>query len=475
MAKKNTRNVRGLGSLYKRCSNGKDYPPTSKKAGVFWLKYVENGKRYRIPLEVDGKPVMNHDMAKVEQLRLRAPSLSGDKLEVLKKLQADITALEGQYLQDEEQANPPLTIDSAWEAYLNAANRPNSGSGTLKNYKGHWDAFQKRWLKEQSKEYVYLREISEADAGAFMVQLRSSGKSGNTFNKYLQFLRLFFLVLSKPARLRTNPFDDIQRLSQTPVSRRELTLTELHKVIYTAKGELKLLFQIGTFTGLRLGDCCMLQWEDIDILTRIIRRIPNKTKARNPKPVILGIPEILLIELVKIPEAQRSGPVLPGFASLYAERINQSKISRLIQKHFVVCGIRIHRLGTGAKYHYKGKKKVYENTQRAKIEVGFHSLRHTWVSLHAMSGTPQAIIQAAAGHSNPAMTAHYTHTSEDAARRVASALDLPQLAEAIDVEPIISEDTPEEIQRKKLYALIDNLSSSAVPRLIAYIEKYLSR
>jgi len=77
MAKKKTRNIRGLGSLYKRCSNGKDYPPTSKKAGVFWLKYVENGKRYRIPLEVDGKPVMNHDMAKVEQLRLRAPSLSG--------------------------------------------------------------------------------------------------------------------------------------------------------------------------------------------------------------------------------------------------------------------------------------------------------------------------------------------------------------------------------------------------------------
>jgi hypothetical protein len=54
--------------------------------------------------------------------------------------------------------------------------------------------------------------------------------------------------------------------------------------------------------------------------------------------------------------------------------------------------------------------------------VGFHSLRHTWVSMHAAAGTPGAVIQASVGHANPAMTAHYTHVNEITARDVARAL-----------------------------------------------------
>jgi hypothetical protein len=58
----------------------------------------------------------------------------------------------------------------------------------------------------------------------------------------------------------------------------------------------------------------------------------------------------------------------------------------------------------------------------AVVDVGFHSLRHTWVSLHAARGTPQAIVQASVGHANPAMTAHYTHVDAATARDVAKAL-----------------------------------------------------
>ncbi|MBU4200492.1 MAG: tyrosine-type recombinase/integrase [Verrucomicrobia bacterium] len=54
------------------------------------------------------------------------------------------------------------------------------------------------------------------------------------------------------------------------------------------------------------------------------------------------------------------------------------------------------------------------------VDDGFHSLRHTWVSLPA--ATPQAVIQDSVGHANPAMTAHYTHVSEATARDVVLAL-----------------------------------------------------
>lgn len=54
----------------------------------------------------------------------------------------------------------------------------------------------------------------------------------------------------------------------------------------------------------------------------------------------------------------------------------------------------------------------------------FHSLRHAYVSLHAEAGTPQAMIQANVGHSNPSMTAYYTHVGGEAAFKAAQVLNL---------------------------------------------------
>jgi hypothetical protein len=58
--------------------------------------------------------------------------------------------------------------------------------------------------------------------------------------------------------------------------------------------------------------------------------------------------------------------------------------------------------------------------KRAVVEVGFHSLRHTYVSIQAEAGTPLALIGKNVGHSNPAMTDHYTHVSEHQAVKMAN-------------------------------------------------------
>ncbi len=62
--------------------------------------------------------------------------------------------------------------------------------------------------------------------------------------------------------------------------------------------------------------------------------------------------------------------------------------------------------------------------KRTAVEVGFHSLRYTYVLLHAERGTPQATVQAVVGHGSPAMTAHYTHIGEDTSRQVANVFTL---------------------------------------------------
>ncbi|OQC17237.1 MAG: Phage integrase family protein [Lentisphaerae bacterium ADurb.Bin082] len=53
-------------------------------------------------------------------------------------------------------------------------------------------------------------------------------------------------------------------------------------------------------------------------------------------------------------------------------------------------------------------------------------MRYSYISHNAEAGTPAAVIQRNAGHSNPAMTEHYTRISDEAAVKYAAALALPQ-------------------------------------------------
>ncbi len=162
------------------------------------------------------------------------------------------------------------------------------------------------------------------------------------------------------------------------------------------------LFALGIYTGLRLGDCATLRWGEVDLHRNIIRRIPSKTARRNAKPIIVPIHPVLAGLLSEISLSDRGEYVLPETAELYDSRIDL--VTDMIQRHFESCGIRTQKPGTG-----KGTGK------RAVVEVGFHSLRHTFVSLCRESNAPLAVVESIVGHSNPAMTRHYTHTSEEAA------------------------------------------------------------
>lgn len=145
---------------------------------------------------------------------------------------------------------------------------------------------------------------------------------------------------------------------------------------------------------------------------------------------LLSIPAALHEKLSETPKTKWKGYVLPRFAELYTYRsasgkpTRQPDISKEIQQVFTDCEIQTHKEGAGP-----------GTGKRAVVEVGFHSLRHTYVSLHAEAGTPQAMIQANVGHSNPAMTAHYTHVNEEAARQVAGVLTLGEPEQAAQQVP----------------------------------------
>jgi integrase len=233
--------------------------------------------------------------------------------------------------------------------------------------------------------------------------------STNTFNKHVILLVLVFRVLAKRAGMLSSPWTDIARKTENKISRRELTVEELNTVCNQATGEMQTLLLLGIYTGLRLGDCCTLQWGEVDLQRRLIMRVPNKTARRRAVPVHVPIHVTLWEHLSKTPAAKRRDAVVPEFDQMYRQL--EQDVSKAVQRHFVKCNIRLHRKGTGA-----------GTDVRAVVEVGFHSLRHTFVSLCRQANAPLSVVEAIVGHNNPAMTRHYTHVSELAASAAVGAL-----------------------------------------------------
>lgn len=441
---------RGLGRLYKRDSEGKEQKANSKVRGYFYLEYKINGRRVRQAIKDEhGEPVS--DLRAAERIRkdMVAPLQADNDGKRWKAIQSRIAISQDAKVAAEEKLTPPLKMSEAWVEYVASPKRPDSGDRTLRDYESYFAKFTS-WLSDKHKDIENFRDVSIEVADGYAKHLVACGVSPNTYNKHITFMKLIYKVLGKRERMLENPWLEIQRKKKLKTqSRKELTIEHLKKLIEEGKGEMGLLFCLGATTGLRLGDCATLRWSEVDLIEGIIKRVPNKT-ADNKQPVIVGISSTLREKLDQIPPKLHKGYVLPECADAYNSDNKRPQLSRAIQKHFEDCGIQTLKEGTGFKTvtGKDGKKKQEYTGKRAVVEFGFHSLRHTFVSIHARNGTPQSRIQRIVGHSNPSMTEHYTHISEADAK--ASALALPS-----GDEMAISAKT--EINIKELVATLESM------------------
>ena len=137
---------------------------------------------------------------------------------------------------------------------------------------------------------------------------------------------------------------------------------------------------------------------------------------------------------------------MPKTAAQY-ER-DQSTLCQDIQAHLQSCGIETVQPGTGFIMvpNKKGELERRHSGKRAVVLAGFHSLRHSFVSLHAAAGTPQTVMMKLAGHSNPMMSEHYTHISEDTARETAAALP-PIMGDATPAKALPAADLATRVRK----------------------------
>lgn len=377
----------------------------SKGAGTLVLRGKTWCARWMVNGKVFTRTCGTGDRRQAEEklTEFTAPFRLGGEERTLETVAARLGGVKGE-IQRFEDEKPTTTIMHGWQAYVDQHNRPDSGASTLGVYEGQYEAFA-RWMKATHPEVAELRRVTQEHADRYAGHLLKQ-VSASTFNRHINLLALVWRVLEKTARLSCNPWKSIERKRFAVHSRRELTLEELQRVCEAAQGEMRLLLALGTFCGLRLGDAACLAWECVDMVKGIITLVPMKTARRSQKRVIIPIHRTLYSLLNEIPEKRRKGHVMPDTEKRY--RSFDGALAKDVGRLFKSCGIETKDKNKGAK--------------RASADCGFHSLRHTFVSLCAAGGVSQSVVQSLVGHGSPAMTAHYTHIGIETAQRAVATL-----------------------------------------------------
>lgn len=304
-----------------------------------------------------------------------------------------------------------LALADAWDAWLVNPRKKNKQpkQNTLAGYRAIWKRF-KTWSETRHKGTTYLHEVTVNMAEDYAADVWSSGVSPATYNAHIKLLASMFKVLAVKGGIDVDPWAGIAKESSQTESHRNLTDDELKRVCGAAYGDLRFWFAIGLYTGLRLADVIHMKWTNIDFKAHKIDVMPRKTERRRKliscplHPVL----EALLRELRdKTPKDQEY--LFPQAVLDYGR--DRTSITDKVQAYFVACGIQ-----TTESVQENGHRK------RAIVRVGFHSLRHSFVSLCAANRVPQVAIMEMVGHGSPAMTALYSHAGDEQKAKAIAAL-----------------------------------------------------
>ncbi len=344
-------------------------------------------------------------------------------------VQASLTSVEDRLSEIAESA-PALTVLAAWQVFVDTP-KGKTGRGrkiapgprTLADYEGRWSAFCD-WMektypnrdKSGKPAPRELRTVTPEQAQRYILEVGRE-LSPNTRNKTLAFLRLVFNVLGDVAKIKANPFAGMEATPHSTAKKQNLSLAQLTAISKQLEGtgEMETLFALGFYSGARLGDCLSFTWSAFDIEAGKMTFTPHKTD-KGRREIRMTVHPALLRILQKTPQAQRKGVLLPELFAMHNR--NAPAVCKLIQKVFTDAGIETTETVKG--YGHRVAR------------IGFHSLRHSFITGLIEAGVDMESVRRQAGHSTIGMTAHYFH-GEQAAQ--GASLKLPDISNVTATPP----------------------------------------
>lgn len=299
-------------------------------------------------------------------------------------------------------------IESTWAVFHNQPQPRSIGKNTLEAKKRHIQNWID-WMRKNHPEIINLDELTERHAGEYAASL--SNRSGSTRNNHLSNLKSVFSIIRIAAGLNRNIWEAIPRVENRSISKEALTLKQVND-IYNASMEYHsrwpdfwpTAIMLGFHTGLRLGYVCTLSWDEISLKENLIRikKLENSDR-KSRKELQFPIPDELLSRFKALHTDKSEGYIWPNVAKAKLSR--QGALYKEFREICESCHIETSR-----------EPDIGENRKEDIVVVGFHSLRHTYITLAKDAGADISDIQKAVGHGSPKMTNQYNQSLEYAKR-----------------------------------------------------------
>ena len=272
---------------------------------------------------------------------------------------------------------------------------------TINAYKTHTSHFL-QWLDERADDA--LESITVADMRTYRQWLLDGGEgmrknSETTAKLKMKVASSVFIKAMAEGITNFNPVAALEPLEElNKLERKPFTKQEVADLIDAATtDEWKGIITMGAFTGLRLTDCALITWKDIDLKNGWIITTPAKTKRKKTIvkiPIHSSLSTWLEAQPVPINDKTKvfqtlstlTGAGRNGLSMKFTRIMNAAGVDRGEEKN-------------------AGSRTMYQRS--------FHSLRHTLTTWLIEAGVSPEVRMEILGHKSEGVHAGYTHHGDE--------------------------------------------------------------
>lgn len=311
-------------------------------------------------------------------------------------------------VQEAAEAAKILTFRQYGERVFMPAKTVTMSENSRANYQGYLDKKIYPVLGD-----IRLPEITPSQITALLLDIQTEGKAHGTVVKVYTILHSFFKMAYLGDMIERNPMDKVERPKPRkdeakPTQASAYTAAEVQTIMTSLEGEplkWRALIHLLIDTGIRRGECCALQWKNIDFKTGAITICGNLCYTKQ-KGVYLDTPK-----------NGHTRTVYAGNDTITLLRQLQTEQSQKCISKWVFT-----QDGTAEPMHPQSPTRYLKKfSERYGIpDLHPHKLRHTFASVAITSGADIASVSEALGHSDKAVTLRmYTHADQESISRAA--------------------------------------------------------
>ena len=247
-----------------------------------------------------------------------------------------------------------------------------------------------------SRANLALTHLSSKDVLNYRDGLLGKKRTARTAKLSVKVISAALNTAYRQQHIASNPALAVEHPEIREVEKGVFSREQIGKLLATAKGDWRGAIEFGYYTGARLSDVALMQWESIDLTTRFIRFTPGKTGK--------------LLELPLHSSLERELMKRPGIGKAYlfpelAENLHKNKASTGGRN-----GLSGQFRSLMERAGVTGVIKQRDDGCRAVSSLSFHSLRHTFNSVLANQGVGKEVRMKLLGHSDRGdVHAGYTH------------------------------------------------------------------